>query len=306
MLAQSLRAPEQIDVLRRGDWILERKLDGLRCLAIRYGAAVELWSRNRLPFTERFRLVASALASLPVDNFAIDGEIVAFDGDRTSFGLLQDPAGAAQPVYCVFDLLHLLGEDTTGLPAQDRRKLVARLLDDPPDGVRLVEQVDGDPEAALAAACGRGWEGLVAKRAGSPYRSGRSSDWRKFKCTNRQDFVLGGWTDPSGARTGFGAILVGYYESDGFHYAGRVGTGFDERLLRDLYGALKALETADSPFVEPVPAKGVHWCRPELVAEIAYGEWTRERRLRHPRFISLRPEKSPGELRRPPEDQRGR
>jgi bifunctional non-homologous end joining protein LigD len=262
---------------------------------------VELWSRNRLPFTGRFPALAEALASLPVDNFAIDGEIVAFEGDRTSFGLLQEPGGTVVPVYCVFDLLHLLGEDTTGIAARDRRTLLGQFLSLAPEQVRPVEELEGEPQAALAEACRRGWEGLVAKQAASPYRSGRSADWRKMKCAKQQDFVIGGWTDPSGARTGFGAVLVGYHRADGFHYAGRVGTGFDERLLRDLYVAVKALETGTSPFVESIPAKGIHWCRPELVAEVAFGEWTRDLRLRHPRFLRLRPDRNPFEVGRQPD-----
>ncbi len=300
MLARSLRAPDQIDVVRHGGWILERKLDGLRCLAVRNGPRVELWSRNHRPFTERFRAIAETLASLPVDDFALDGEIVAFDGDRTSFGLLQEPSGTGIPVYCVFDLLHLLGADTTGLPVRDRKTLLAQFLTLAPDQVRPVEELEGDPQAALASACGRGWEGLVAKRAASPYCSGRSADWRKMKCASRREFVIGGWTDPSGARTGFGAVLVGYPGDGGLHYAGRVGTGFDERLLRDLYAGLKTLEARQSPFVEAIPPQGVHWCRPELVAEVAFGEWTREGRLRHPRFVRLRPDRSPLELGRDP------
>jgi bifunctional non-homologous end joining protein LigD len=296
MLARNLKAPEQIDAVRRGGWILERKLDGLRCVAVRNGPSVELWSRNHLPFTGRFGDIAEALGSLPIDNFAVDGEIVAFDGDRTSFGLLQEPGGIGVPVYCVFDLLHLLGEDTTGLPARDRKTLLARFLALAADRVRPVEELEGDPQTALASACERGWEGLVAKRAASPYRSGRSADWRKMKCANRREFVIGGWTDPSGARTGFGALLVGYHGNGALHYAGRVGTGFDERLLHDLYAGLKTLESPQSPVAEAIPAKGVHWCRPELVAEVAFGEWTREGRLRHPRFVRLRPDRSGPEV----------
>jgi DNA ligase D-like protein (predicted ligase) len=299
MLAQLLRWPDDRRVLTQGDWIYERKFDGLRCLAVRNGRDLELWSRNRLSFNARFPEVAAALATVPADNFVIDGEVVAFSGDRTSFGLLQQAEPGAHPVYVAFDLVQLLGRDTRGLPLGDRTSLLAQALEGAPDVIRTSERLDGEPGALLAAACRDGWEGLIAKRFDSPYRPGRSGDWRKLKCSVSQELVIGGWTDPSGARSGFGALLVGYYDSSGgLRYAGRVGTGFDAKELREIHLALRARARDTSPFADPVPAKGTHWVRPELVAQVAFGEWTRDGRLRHPRYEGLRPDKAATDVRR--------
>lgn len=304
MLAQPTRVPDQLGTFRQGDWLYERKLDGLRCLAVRNGAQVELWSRNRLSFTGRFPQVVSALRSLPGEPFVLDGEVVAFDGERTSFTLLQNPSPATQNVYSVFDLLHLLGRDVRHLTLEERADLLTRTLAEPADGLRLTERVGAGPtgppaDAAslLATACGHGWEGLIAKRASSPYRAGRSPDWRKLKCSARQELVVAGWTDPSGARTGFGALLVGYYDDrQVLRYAGRVGTGFDEKQLRRLHDELVAIEVDRSPFEDRIPEKAVHWARPEMVAEVEFTEWTRDGRLRHPRFVGIRPDKSPADV----------
>jgi DNA ligase D-like protein (predicted ligase) len=301
MLAEPTRLPDQMSAFRSGDWLYERKLDGLRCIAVRNANVVELWSRNRLSFNARFPHVATALLRLPVDQFVLDGEIVALDGDRTSFSLLQNPRPETVPVYSVFDLLHLLGEDIRHLALTERTALLNKALNKELAGaggsIRGTERVRGDPSDLLSDACARGWEGLVAKRADGPYRTGRSPDWRKLKCSASQELVVGGWTDPSGARTGFGALLVGYYDSDGgLRYAGRVGTGFDERLLRQLHRDLLARERPESPFSDPVPPKGVHWARPELVAQVEFTEWTNDGKLRHPRFAGLRIDKAPTEV----------
>lgn len=293
MLAQPTRLPDQINVFRSGEWVYERKLDGLRCLAVRHGSDVKLWSRNRLSFTARFPHIAAELVSMPGEPFILDGEVVAFEGDRTSFALLQNPAPSTQPVYSVFDVLHLLGSDTRGLPMTERASLLGRAVGPGTDSIRLTERLTGDPAELLRGACERGWEGLIAKRASSPYEAGRSSDWRKLKCTARQELVIAGWTDPSGSRTGFGALLVGYYDRHRrLRYAGRVGTGFDERLLRQLHQDLRAIEMERSPFDERLPVKGVHWAEPRLVAEVEFTEWTRDGRLRHPSFAGLRPDKA--------------
>jgi bifunctional non-homologous end joining protein LigD len=298
MLAQPLRVPDELRVVSSPGWIYQRKLDGLRCVAVRNGRQVELWSRNHLSFTGRFPAIAAALAALPADNFAIDGELVAFDGPRTSFSRLQQPQSPARPEYHVFDLLHLLGRDTTGLPLSDRRRLLAQAVD-PSDEVRLVEAVEGDPGSLLDAACRSGWEGLIAKRADSVYHSGRSPDWRKLKCTTSQLLVVGGWTDSSGQRAGFGALLVGYYDDgDELRYAGRVGSGFDDRELADVQQTLAGLTADRTPFVDVPRVKGSHWVRPQLVVEVTFSEWTPEGRLRHPRFESVRSDADPSEVRR--------
>jgi bifunctional non-homologous end joining protein LigD len=296
MLAQPL--PLQDASGLKGDWLFERKLDGLRCVAVRSGQRLELWSRNRLSFDRRFPDIAAALAAVPVDSFVLDGEIAAFSGDRTSFELLQSGASTATRVYVAFDVLFLLGHDTTGLPLTDRIGLLKRIVGDGGPRLRLSEPLTGDPSTLIQAACASGWEGLVAKRASSPYRSGRSSDWRKLKCSARQELVIGGWSDPSGARTGFGALLVGYFEGGSLKYAGKVGTGFDERTLHDLLITLRGLQIPESPFADQVRMKGVHWVRPELVAEVEFTEWTRDGRMRHPRYLGLRPDKAALEVKR--------
>lgn len=299
MLAQSLRFPDDAAPLRTGDWVYERKLDGLRCIAVREGDRVELWSRNHLSFNRRFPGLLAVLAAMPVRSFVLDGEVVAFDDhDRTSFQLLQSDE-RAEPVLVAFDLLHLLGHSTTGLALVERTALLRRSLATSPalgGPVRLSEPLDGPVDDLMATACARGWEGLMAKRAQSVYRSGRSPDWRKLKCTARQELVIGGWTDPSGARTGFGAILVGYYEEGRLTYAGKVGTGFDEKTLRSMHAQLRDLAQTEPPFANPPRERGAHWARPELVAEIAFTEWTRDGRLRHPSFLGLRPDKAATEV----------
>jgi bifunctional non-homologous end joining protein LigD len=281
-----------------GRWRYERKLDGLRCIAVRDGGDVTLWSRNHLPFTTRFPAVVAALRRLAPGSFVIDGELVAFDDrGRSSFSALQRPTGSDAAAYCAFDLVWLLGRDTTALPLTARQALLTQALG-PLDGspLRLVVGEEGDPAALLAAACRDGWEGLVAKRVDAPYRSGRSPQWRKLKCALRQELVVGGWTEPGGARTGLGALLVGYHDAGVLRFAGRVGTGFDERTLRDLRERLTALEVGASPFLDAGRIKGAHWVRPELVAEVRFTEWTPDGRMRHPSFLGLRPDKDPAEV----------
>lgn len=293
MLAQPTRLPEHLNVFRSGDWLYERKLDGLRCIAVRRSGEVNLWSRNKLSWTARFPGVVSALRALPVDQFVLDGEIVAFAGDRTSFSLLQNRGGEAVPVYSLFDALDLLGHDIRGLPLTERAALLDKAVAVPSGALRRTEQVRGEPQALLNEACNQGWEGLIAKRASAAYRGGRSPDWRKLKCSASQELVIGGWSEPSGSRIGFGALLMGYYDGQGnLRYAGKVGTGFDERLLREMYRDLKSLEIEASPFEDRIPAKGVHWVRPELVAQVEFTEWTADGKLRHPRFSGLRTDKA--------------
>ena len=292
--------PPMLAELAKGDswlprsgpgWLYERKLDGLRCLAVRNGTHVELWSRNHNSFTARFPSVVSALAAEPCDRFTLDGELVAFDGrDFLGFGALQEPTGSMAVVYCVFDVLHLLGEDTTGLVLTDRKRLLGQAVDSSPD-VLVVKELDGEPAALLREACARGWEGLIAKRATSLYVPGRSSDWRKLKCSASQELVIGGWTEPQRSRVGFGALLVGHYEGDQLRYAGKVGTGFSEVLLRSLHSQLLEREIPASPFVDEISERGAHWAKPDLVANVTFTEWTRDGRLRHPSFEGLRPDK---------------
>jgi bifunctional non-homologous end joining protein LigD len=201
-------------------------------------------------------------------------------------------------VYCVFDLLEADGEDLTGRPLVERRAILTSMVRSSP-ALQHTEAWRDDSEGRFAAACRSGWEGLIAKRADAPYVTGRSKDWLKLKCVWEQEFVIGGYTDPSGSRTDFGALLVGYYENGALRYAGKVGTGYTKATLHDLGIRLRKLETAEPAFVDarPVP-RGAHWTRPELVAQIGFAEWTSDARLRQPRFLGLRDDKSPAEVMR--------
>jgi DNA ligase D-like protein (predicted ligase) len=282
-------------------WVYERKLDGLRCLAVSTGGGVDLWSRSQQSFTGRFGGIAAAVGKLAADAVVFDGEIVAMEGDRTSFSLLQRPGSTATPIYFVFDVLHAGGEDLRERPLLERKKVLARLVGK--RGVlRRVDHVEGDPVELLEQACSAGWEGLIAKRVDGRYRSGRSSDWLKLKCSASQELVIGGWTEPRGARTHFGALLVGYHDGEGLRYAGKVGTGFDTATLADLHARMTAAERPTSPFVDRVREKTPHWTEPELVANFAFTEWTDDGKLRHPRYEGLRPDKDPGTVvrERPP------
>lgn len=270
------------------DWIFERKLDGIRCVAIRDGGATKLLSRNDLDLTDRFRPVADALDhDQPHTRFAVDGEVVAFDGDRTSFEALQQGHAV---IYYVFDIQWLDGSDVRARPLRERKALLKETLawQDP---LRFTTHRNTEGEALFEHACKSGWEGVIAKRADSPYTTKRSKDWLKFKCEMGQELVVGGYTAPKGSRTGFGALLVGHYEDGQLRYAGKVGTGFDQRLLDELSAKLEALRVDASPFADPVKERAT-WVEPELVAQIGFTEWTRDGRLRHPRFQGLRVDKT--------------
>ena len=261
---------------------------------------VNMWSRNRLSFNDRFPDVVAALADVTARRFVVDGEVVAFDGDQTSFALLQGSPHPSGFTYCLFDLLHLDGKDLTGLPLSRRQELLATSFAGGGHILSLVRPLEGQPSDLLDRACSAGWEGLVAKRIDSPYRSGRSPDWQKLKCTASQELVIAGWTEPNRSRVGLGAILVGYYDDEQrLRYAGKVGTGFTNQLLRRLHQDLLAREVPTSPFFDSVREKGAHWARPELVGAVAFTEWTTDRRLRHPSFQGLRPDKLASEVRSP-------
>ncbi|MDA8063718.1 MAG: non-homologous end-joining DNA ligase [Actinomycetota bacterium] len=285
MLAVAVRADEHG---APEGWQYERKLDGLRCIAVRNGPEVELWSRNHLSYTARFPAVAAALGRLGAEDLTLDGELVAPGAGAGSFGRLVRAGRNGSALLVAFDLLALLGRPTTGLPLADRQSLLRRLVEgsDPP--LQVVEVLEGDLPALLQRACDSDWEGLVAKRKGSPYRSGRSRDWQKIKCRATAELVLAGWTEPSGARTALGAVLVGYYDGAGrLRYAGKVGAGFDEGSLQRLGAELAAREQPGCPFADEVREKGAHWARPELVGAFSFAEWTAGGRLRHPAFQAL-------------------
>ncbi|MGH7570565.1 MAG: non-homologous end-joining DNA ligase [Gemmatimonadota bacterium] len=286
------------------DWIYERKLDGIRCLAFRDGDRVRLLSRNQKSQNETYPELVDAIAAQKPRDFVADGEIVAFDGSVTSFSRLQRrmkiaDAGTARRsgvavYYYLFDLVHLDGRDTTRLPLRDRKSLLERVVrfEDP---LRFSAHRDAEGEKYLEEACRKGWEGLIAKRADSTYVHHRSRDWLKLKCVARQEFVVGGWTEPRGSRVGLGALLVGVYDDGDLRYAGKVGTGYDDETLRDLSARLSSIERKTPPFRDSdgIAKKGVHWASPKLVAEVGFTEWTTDGKLRHPRFLGLRRDKDP-------------
>jgi bifunctional non-homologous end joining protein LigD len=303
MLATLVKPARHYASARPGEWQYERKLDGLRCLAVRNGDRVELLSRNRLSFNARFPDVAAALDELQVQRLVVDGELVAFDGDQTSFSLLQSSPHPQGLTYCLFDLLHLNGRDTTGLELTERQALLASTVAHGGRPLSLVKPLEGEPAELLDRACSSRWEGLVAKRVHARYQSGRSPDWQKLKCTASQELVIGGWTEPTRSRLGFGALLVGYYDDGArLRYAGKVGTGFTNQLLRQLHEELLAREVPQSPFFDPVRERTGHWVRPDLVGEVAFTEWTGDGRLRHPSFQGLRPDKAAADVRREARD----
>ena len=289
-------------------WIYERKFDGERCLAFRSGSRLRLMTRNQQVVTSTYPEIAEALMAQDADDFVVDGEVVAFEGDETRFSRLQQRLGvrdpgpelrAEVPVYIyIFDLLWARGRDVRPLPLGERKRLLRDLLSYR-DPLRFAEHRDTDGEAYFREACSLGWEGLIAKRTDAPYRAGRSRDWLKFKCESGQEFVIGGFTDPQGSRSGFGALLLGYYNSDGqLVYAGKVGTGFNEKLLHSLHASMVKLERTTPPFgAGPLPRpRGVHWVEPKLVGEVGFSEWTDAGELRHPRFQGLRDDKDPAEV----------
>jgi DNA ligase D-like protein (predicted ligase) len=274
-------------------WIFERKLDGIRCIAVRDGDPVKLWSRNDLSLNDRYPEIARALEQQPASRFALDGEVVAFEGGRTSFERLARRGRERVAVYLyVFDLLWLDGRDVRPLPLRERKRLLRDALrwDDP---IRFTPHRNRDGETFFREACRKGWEGLIAKRGDSPYLSrARSRDWLKFKCEHGQELVVGGFTAPKGSREELGALLLGYFGEGELRYAGKVGTGFDRATLRDLAKRLAPLRRERSPFVDEIRERDVTWVQPKLVCEVGFTEWTRDGRLRHPRFLGLRDDKA--------------
>ncbi len=256
--------------------------------------------------TAAFPEVAEALARQSTSTFVVDGEVVAFEGSRTSFARLQPRiqvsdaekarrSGVAVYFY-VFDVLEADGEDLRGEPLLSRKRRLRSLLQwrDP---LRSTPHRVTAGEEWYAEICRRGWEGLIAKRDDAPYRSGRTDAWLKFKCEAGQELVVVGWTDPEGSREALGALLLAYHDrsggADDLVYAGKVGTGFSREVLRDLHGRLSRIEVEESPCTRGnLPRKGVHWARPRLVAEVAFTEWTSAGQLRHPRYLGLRTDKA--------------
>jgi bifunctional non-homologous end joining protein LigD len=288
------------------EWIFERKFDGMRCLAFRDGDRVRLLSRNRQPLNGTYPELVDALAAQRTTRFVVDGEVVAFEGRRTSFARLQGRLGVTDPAvsrasrvrvfYYVFDLLHLDGKSTVDMPLIWRKRLLRSAIDFK-DPLRNTPHRIEDGIAAYRRACERGDEGVIAKLADSKYDGRRSPHWLKFKCVRDQEFVVGGYTSPKGSRIELGALLIGYYDDGNLVYAGKVGTGFDEATLRSLHERLSRIERDATPFTRGlVREREARWVRPELVAQIGFTEWTRDGKLRHPRYQGLRTDKEPGDV----------
>jgi len=287
-------------------WLFEIKYDGVRVLASRAGDEIELRGRSGQLVTTRYPEVTAALRALPLTSFVLDGEIVALDDrGRSSFQRLQERMGLTRPAdvervrsevpvsAVLFDALGLDGRDLRRLPLEARKECLKLLV--PPRGVVYFgDHVLEHGADFLAAACEQGLEGVVAKKRDSPYAAQRSRDWLKIKCQLRQEFVIGGYTAPQGARAHFGALHLGLYDRGELVYVSKVGTGFDVRTLKDISGKLRQLERPTSPFVRGAPAgRGHHWVEPRLVSEVRFTEWTRDGGIRHPSFLGLRDDKRP-------------
>jgi bifunctional non-homologous end joining protein LigD len=302
---EAMKATLARDPFSDPDWIFERKLDGVRAIAVREGDEVRLVSRTGRTLVA-YPEIVEALGREPCEDFVADGEIVAFEGKITSFAKLQgrmqlsDPEAARRTgigVYLyLFDLVWLDGYDLGRLPLRARKSVLRAALSFT-GPVRFLPHRNEHGERLFREACQQGLEGVIAKRADSPYVRTRSHDWLKFKCHREQELVIGGFTAPKGSRTDFGALLVGYYESGDLRYAGKVGTGFNQSTLKRLGGQLHKLEVGKPAFVDihPIP-RSTHWVKPDLVAQIAFSEWTRDGRLRHPRYLGLRDDKRPREV----------
>ncbi len=259
------------------EWIFERKFDGIRLLAYKNGSSIELFSRNRLP--QNLPMIAKAIAELPHEQLILDGEI--------TWG--KEGGG-----YQVFDLMWLDGENVTTLPLTERRRLLSEIKFRNP--LHHVTALDED--APWERAQREGWEGVIAKRIDSLYEQRRSPHWLKMKCELAQELVVGGFTDPQGRRVGLGALLVGYYDGEDLVFAGKIGTGFDTKLLLQLRAQLDEIEIPKPPFTRAVglPRLRAHWVQPRIVVQVGFIEWTKHCKLRHPRLLGVRTDKSPREI----------
>ena len=298
-----------------GDWMYELKFDGIRLIAVKKGKKVNLISRNENELAGRFPEVAAAVAALPIDDCVIDGEVVALDEKGgSSFQLLQahEMEGRRAPIYYyVFDLLQAAGKSLIGLPLERRKELLSSLCEGAADSIRFSGEIGGDPVALLREVKRLGLEGVIGKQRGSLYEPDRRSGaWIKLKCVNEQEFVIGGFTPPQGARKHFGAVLVGYYEKKLLLFAGKVGTGFDTKLLASLHKKLKAEKRNDCPFADlpskhegqwvqgitPTMMRRIEWVNPVFICQVKFAEWTRDGKLRQPVFLGLREDKKPTEV----------
>ncbi len=292
MLATLVDAP-----FHEPGWLYEEKYDGIRIIATKDGGRVQLVTRNLIDRTADFPDIAAAIARLSAPTLVLDGEIVVFDAGGVSRFQLFGADTRRKPVYVVFDLLFARGQDLRGRPLVERRAALQREVT-AAGPLRLARRLAADGFAAFELARERGLEGIVAKDEASPYETGkRSMAWRKVKVRAEEEFVIGGYTAPAGARAHFGAILVGAFDGDRLRYAGKVGTGFTATTLADLARRFRALARATPPFVDAPRERSVTWLEPRLVAQVGFMERTGDGRLRHPVFLGLRDDKAPDEVR---------
>jgi len=300
-----------------GDWVYELKFDGIRALAIKDGRTIQLISRNEKKLNDRFREIAQAAADFDADECVVDGEVVAMDEEgRSSFQLLQrtelDGKDALLAFY-VFDLLQLNGHSLINVRLTLRKDALMRLIPPSGDVIRFSGTLGTDAKTLLPEIQRRSLEGLIGKQRDSVYESGRrSGTWIKLKCVTEQEFVIGGFTPPAGARKHFGALLVGYYDKGNLHFAGKVGSGFDAKLLSSLHKKMRAEERPTTPFTDlpskqngewvqgitPSMMRKINWVNPKFVCQVKFSEWTRDLKLRQPVFLGLREDKDPREVER--------
>jgi bifunctional non-homologous end joining protein LigD len=278
----------------RPGWVYEEKYDGYRILAYKEGAQVTLLSRNGNDRSATFASVAASLAKLPDRLILLDGEVVAFDAKGVSrFQLLQ--RGDVANAFAVFDILYRDGRDLRGEPLSGRRRELEEAIGKESKELFLSKRLADDGLEAYRIAKRRNLEGLVAKDLTSPYEERRSRAWLKVKVHQEEEFVIAGYTAPQGSRQHIGALLLGAYAGDDLHFVGKVGTGFTEQSLAELYRMFQTIARSTTAFVNPPREKGVTWTAPKLVAQIAFAEWTRDRKLRQPVFLGLRDDKDPRE-----------
>jgi bifunctional non-homologous end joining protein LigD len=298
-----------------GHWIYELKFDGIRLMTVKDGGKVSLLSRNQNDLSSRFPEIVQSVENLPARECVLDGEVIAVDEEgRSSFQLLQarEMEGRKSPIYFyAFDLLQLDGKSLVSLPLEARKGVLEKLCAGADDPIRYSGAIGGDVSRLLIEVKRRGLEGIIGKQGNSVYEPGRRSGaWIKIKCVSEQEFVIGGYTPPQGARKHFGAILVGYYENKDLVFAGKVGTGFTAKSLANLHKQFQTEKRADCPFVDlpskqngqwvqgitPSMMKKMHWINPKFIAQIKFAEWTRDGKLRAPVFLGLREDKEPSEV----------
>lgn len=294
-----------VSAVPRGEnWLHEIKFDGYRALCRIENGKASFYTREGNDWTARFGRLSEEAAALPLAEAVLDGEVVVLLPDgSTSFQALQNAMGKGsdQPVYYAFDLLFLNGYDLREAPLIKRKEILASILENDAGLVRYSDHFQGPGEDLYKSACRHSLEGIISKRADRPYKEGRTADWLKIKCTNSQEFVIGGFTEPAGARAGFGALLVGLHENGDLRYCGKVGTGYSDRTLIELRSRLEKLQRPDSPFSNPPKGaayRRARWVEPSMVAEVEFSSWTRDGFLRHPSFKGLREDKKPAEIRR--------